>query len=118
MCGVGVGVGKIVTSPSSLLHVGGSLATPQVTQTTAALTLDVTHQIVWADTTSNNITITLPTAVGIEGRQYTIKKVAAANTLLINTTGGQAIDGDTSLTITLQYVSVTVVSNNARWYII
>jgi hypothetical protein len=69
--------------------------------------------------TTGTITITLPTAVGASGKLYTMKKSdSAATTLTVNCTGAETIDGAASLTITTQYTALTVVSNNAVWYIV
>ena len=51
-----------------------------------------------ADATSGALnTMTLPTAAGITGQTYTIKKIdSTANTVTIACTGGQTIDGATT----------------------
>jgi hypothetical protein len=66
---------------------------------------------------SGSSTITLPTAVG-NTNQYTIKNVGT-NTVSIATTSSQTIDGSASpITINVQYVSLTLVSNGTNWNII
>lgn len=83
---------------------------PLVTVSTNT-TLDATHYIVIV---SNGSTITLPTAASIAGKQYNIIRSGTSN-VLINTTGGQTISGDASLTLTAQWDSVVVVSNGSNW---
>jgi hypothetical protein len=62
-------------------------------------------------------TITMPTAVGNKN-SYTIKRIGTG-TVSIATAGGQTIDGSTSpITINVQYVSITLVSDGANWFII
>jgi len=62
--------------------------------------------------------ITLPSAIGITGRQYTVKNIATFPvTVTVNTTSGQTIDGLTTKSLN-QYKYITVVSNGSDWYII
>src|SRR5438034_3305627 len=65
-----VGIGT--TSPNSRLHVAGSVATA-VTSVTADYTLSPSDSLVRADSTSGAIALTLPSAVGITGRQSILK---------------------------------------------
>jgi hypothetical protein len=66
---------------------------------------------------SGTTTITLPTAVG-NTNLYTIKRVGT-NTVSIATTSSQTIDGSTSpITINVQNVSLTLVSDGSNWKII
>ncbi|MEO5627488.1 MAG: hypothetical protein ABIQ89_01210 [Candidatus Saccharimonadales bacterium] len=90
-----------------------------ITVTTVATTYSIltTDRIILANTTSGGFTVTLPTAVGAT-RAYTIKKIAAANTLTIATTSSQTIDGGTTIAITALDEAITVVSDNANWRII
>lgn len=75
--------------------------------------------LIKADSIGGGFTITLPTAVGASGKQIIIKKISSdGNTITINTTSSQTIDGSTSLSITAQYTSLIVVSDNANWYIV
>lgn len=62
----------------------------------------------------NNSTITLPSAVGIKGREYNIIRVGTS-AVSIATVGGQTISGDAGLTLASQYDSVVVVSDNTNW---
>jgi hypothetical protein len=69
----------------------------------------------------SDITLTLPSAINT-GKEITIKKVDAGNTLSIATTGGEEIDGidatATPLLITVLNESVTLISNESNWEII
>jgi len=87
----------------------------QVTSITAATTLDSTSDVVLCEGTSS-YQVTLPTAVGITGRQYQIKKNStSAYTLTIGTTSSQTIDGNASIAVTTQYVTTRVISDGANW---
>jgi len=75
-------------------------------------------EVILCDCTSNNITINLPTAVGNQAR-LTIKKIdSSGNTVTIDGSGSQTIDGGETATITSQYSAVTVVSDNSNWHIV
>jgi hypothetical protein len=62
-------------------------------------------------------TVTLPTAVGIAGKVYTIK-LTAASTGTVACSGGQIIDAGATYALSAQYKFVTVASNGANWVII
>ena len=67
---------------------------------------------------SGNITVTLPTAVN-NSNFYTVKKTDATGTVVtVNTTSPQTIDGGSTASLKVQYVSVTVVSNGSNWFVI
>lgn len=78
--------------------------------------LDASNDIVVVTATA---TITLPTAVGIRGKTYTIKNNGAGITVTLATTGGQTVDGAASgsvdIQMTQQYQCLTVVSDDANW---
>ena len=86
---------------------------------TSAYTVTSTDDVILADTTSAAFSITLPTAVGIGGKVYTIKKInSGANIATVATTTSQTIDGQTSYSLSAQYSGVSVISNGANWFII
>jgi hypothetical protein len=72
------------------------------------------------DATAAAVTITLPLAENQIARDYTIKKVdAGANTVTVQASGSDLIDGAASVTLSAQYDSVTVKSNgDGIWDII
>ena len=67
---------------------------------------------------SGTFTITLPTAVGVTGKPYTVKKTDSGTTTTIATTASQTIDGATTRTILVQYESVTMVSDGSNWHVV
>ncbi len=72
-----------------------------------------------ANATSAGFTVTLPTAIGVTGIEYTIKKTdSSINLVTIATTSSQTIDGITTKTLGTQYASITVISDGANWQII
>ncbi len=85
-----VGIG--IDGPTSKLHVEGSMALAYVAKT-ANYTLDITDFQV--ECTANTFTLTLPTAVGIEGRVYSIKNTGAG-TITVDGATTETIDGETT----------------------
>lgn len=67
--------------------------------------------------TANTFTVTLPTAVGVAGKQYCVKN-SGTGVITIGTTSSQTIDGVTSKVLAVQYESMWVMSNGANWIII
>ena len=100
-------------TPNSRLHSIGSFATGYV-EKTAAYTLDETDSIVCCNTNSFNIT--LPTAVGITGRVYSIKNTGTG-TITVDGDGTETIDGDLTTTVE-QYENIKIMSNGANWIVI
>ena len=69
---------------------------------------------------TNAFTVTLPTAVGISGQEYTIKNgntQASFNVITLATTSSQTIDGNTSVSM-VPLTAITVVSDGSNWWII
>lgn len=64
------------------------------------------------------VTITLPTAVGLEGYHFIVKNIHVTGITTIATTGSETIDGQSTKTITNQYTSLTLISNNVNWFIL
>jgi hypothetical protein len=81
---------------------------------TANYTVSSTDEIV-VQTTSGTTT-TLPSAIGLNGRKFTIKN-ASAGDITINTTSSQTIDGQLTQILST-YNSINVVSDGTNYYII
>jgi hypothetical protein len=108
-----VGIGT--SNPLSTFEVNGSNG-QKVTTVTDNLTLDETHSIVICDNGAVAKTITLPTAVGITGRIYTIKRGEASTAdVTIMTSSSQMIDGEMDYMLMNAKESVTIVSNGSNW---
>jgi hypothetical protein len=82
------------------------------TTTTAGATASTDYVYLVSGTT----TLTMPTAVGNTNR-YTIKNVGT-NTITINTTSSQTIDGSTSINIAVRYTTLDLISDGTNWNII
>lgn len=65
--------------------------------------------------TSGSPTITLPTAVGVSGREYCVKN-SGTGTVTVEGDGSETIDGSLNKSFG-QYTSITVVSDGSNWVI-
>jgi len=84
---------------------------------TADYTATSVDYVIIADGTSNTVTITLPTALGIDGRRYQIKCIDATFAVDVDGNGTETIDG--ALTQALaQWDSLTIASDGLNWVII
>lgn len=91
------------------------LATSTITGTATISTVTYNR----CNSTTGAFTITLPTAVGITGRVYTVKKIdASANAVTVDGDGSETIDGAATYALATQWKSVTVISNGTNWEII
>jgi hypothetical protein len=72
-----------------------------------------------ANAAGGAITRTLFTAVGFNGSKVGLTKVdSSANAVTWATTGGQTIDGQSTVPVGLQWNSLTAISNGTNWTII
>ena len=86
---------------------------------TATATLAATDRVVLVDPTAGSVTVNLPTAAGNTGVQHWIKRTTGgANTVTIDPSGAQTIDGQATLAVAGQYDSYTLVSDGANWMIV
>jgi len=74
--------------------------------------------VILADCSVSNTTLTLPSAINIGGKKIAIKRKTGGFNLILSTQLSQTIDGQNSLSINTNYQFITVVSDNANWFII
>ena len=104
------------STPTSTLHIAGSIAVAVETLTTTSTTLNVLDCVNLA---SDTATHTLPDATTCAGRIYYIKSTGSGKTVTIAPPAGQFIDGSSAnRTITTQDKALVVVSDGAHWYIL
>ena len=64
-------------------------------------------------------TMTLPATGGLQGKTYYIKDMATNGVaVVVDTTGGKTIDGQSSLTLIAKYTTLTVFTDGSNWFII
>ena len=105
-------IGGLFTMSSGIIHVVATYSAA------GALAILTSHYCVLCDTTANDVTCNLPTAVGISGRVVVFKKLVAANNMRIIPNGAETIDGAASYITAVQWNSVTLISNGANWFLI
>jgi hypothetical protein len=116
------GVLNLGTSSNKWLDVYATTYHGDNTQTTVAYsakttTYSITSTDYTIDCTSGTFTVTLPTAVGITGRQYVIKN-SGTGVITVATTSSQTIDGVTTQAISIQYDYLKVQSDGSNWVVI
>lgn len=88
-----------------------------VTTKTADYTITGDDDVIFVDSTYKSLTMTLPSAVGISGKQYTIKKIDnSANVVTIATTLSQTING--SSTQIINTTPIVVQSDGSNWTLV
>lgn len=89
------------------------------TSASATITLDTTHKVVDVNAAAGAVSVFLPTAVGCNGREYTICKTdSSGNQVTIDGSGSETINGALTKVLTTQYETVTLISTGAGWRII
>jgi len=100
--------------------IGGSYMTQEVDDETVDLSTDYLGKNLFiCDTTSTNITFSLPEATAsTKNRTYTFKNIEE-NGVIIEAYSGDDIDGASSKIISVQYDSITMVSNGeGSWFLV
>lgn len=84
---------------------------------TSNYTLTLADDVVTGSVSGGTFTLTLPSAVGLTGKQYLLKRTdqTLGTMLSIATTSSQTINGVTSTTLATQYEELTVISDGANW---
>ena len=78
----------------------------------------VANDYIFANASTVDITMTLPTAIGIAGREINITKTdTTIYNVIINTTSSQTIIGELTQTLTAQYDNITLISDGSNWFI-
>lgn len=107
-----VGIGG---TPTSALLVNGSIAR-KVRSTSVSTTLNNDYYLNVTNTT--NIVITLPSALGISGRTYSVKKTTNnTSSVTLTPNGAETIDGDSNKVLNVYNDSITFYSDGANWFI-
>jgi hypothetical protein len=95
-----------------ILSLGG--ITFPATGITTTYTVGVNDYLI--DVTGNTITVTLPTAVGINGKNYVIKN-SGSGIVTVATTSGQTIDNTSSKSLK-NNDSIEVISDGSNWVVV
>ncbi len=89
-----------------------------VTSTSIDYSVLDTDKVILVDTSSQEVLVTLPTAVGRDGANFRIKKTVAGNDVVVTGTSSETIDTALAVTITTTLDSINVVSDDTQWWMI
>ena len=86
---------------------------------TSSYTAGMGDSVILCNASTAPVTITLPSAAGIQGRSFQMKKTdASSNACTLATSASQKIDGASTVAISTRYSSTKVESDNANWQVI
>ncbi len=86
---------------------------------TASTTAGATDDLITADATSGAITVSLLPLSGNTGlRLHVIKTDSTANSVTLDGSGAETINGSATFALTAQYDSVEVVATSSGWFIV
>jgi hypothetical protein len=106
---------QVLTTNGSGVLTWASVGNVNYAAKTANYTITSTDNVI--DCTANSFTVTLPTAVGLTGKQYSIKNSASGQSIIIDPNGAETIDGEATYTILFKE-SITICSTGTNWIII
>ena len=97
--------------------VGGS-NTYKVVSKTATYTA-ASESVILVDASSGAVTINLPAASGLSGREYTVKKIdSSTNIVTVDANGGETIDGVLTKLLYTENESVAIICDGTNWEIL
>lgn len=87
-----------------------------VLSVTASRTLSAADFCVLADATGGAVTLTLPSAVGLDARPRRFKRLnAGANAVTIAAAGSETIDGAATKSLASQYATLALIPTGSGW---
>lgn len=98
----------------------GLTATKTLTNTDSPYTVLATDGILLCDCSSGAITVNLPAvATSDDGRRLDIKKIdSSANAVTVDGNSAETIDDSTTIVLSDQYNSITIITDQTEWWII
>lgn len=105
-----------MSGPAWVQATGGATTTLPFTNQTGTYTIDNTDCVVNC-TGNGTFTVTLPTAVGVEG-QYFIIKNSGTGVITVEGDGSETLDGLANKILAIKNESITVVSDGSNWIIV
>jgi hypothetical protein len=97
----------------------GAVAKESVSSKTANYTATSSDDLILVDSTSGNITVALPTAVGVSGKTLKVKKTdSSTKTVILDGNASETIDAATTVSLWKQYQFIEIVSDGINWMVI
>lgn len=85
---------------------------------TADFTMTDSSDVVFIDTSSDVVSVSLPTAVGKGGQELLFKFKDGSNSGVLIGNGSETIDGNSVYPLYHKNQSVSLISDNSNWYIV
>jgi len=90
-----------------------------LTNSSVDFTVETGGVVVLADAPVGQVSINLPPVADNVDRMITVKKIdSTSNGVVLNPNASETIDGSTTKTISVQYASLTVLSDGTEWHIL
>lgn len=90
---------------------------PNISTKTASYTVTISDYTIVADATSADVILTLPDATTCTGKEYEfVRKDSSINSVELNTTASQTINGSALHNMPTQYDTVRIKSDGTNWY--
>lgn len=98
----------------------GAVARLAVANVTGTYTATIDNDLILCDATGGTFTVNLPTAVGITGKRFWIRRQDTVTTSIvtIDPFGAQTIDGASTFAIYYQGEEIEIVSDGTNWVIL
>ncbi|PCI16310.1 MAG: hypothetical protein COB62_08025 [Piscirickettsiaceae bacterium] len=110
-------VGIATLSPDSRFEIAGSFGA-KITSINSGPYAANDESTILVDAGLGAITVNLPAAATVPDRMYYIKKTDATNSVTIDASGGELIDGTLTQTLTNQFEYYRIISDGSAWYVI
>lgn len=89
------------------------------TKTDTDYTLTINDDVVLFSTSATGRTANLPAASTVTGKKYDIKKIdSGGGSVTLDGNGSEKIDGGLTAIITVQFESITIISDGSNWHIL
>ena len=116
-CSIAAGGSQIINCNSNGFTVNHALNTKVVSKT--ATYTAANESIILVDASSGAVTINLPAASGLSGRQYTIKKTdSSINKVTVDANASETIDGEAAKILWSKNDKIIVVSDGSNWFVL
>lgn len=91
---------------------------PAIRTVTAAYSATELDSTILADASGGAFTVTLPPAAGCPGKELVVKRISASNTVTIDGSGAETIEGSATVSLSAQWAFRRLQSDGANWIIL
>lgn len=106
-----------MTTPLTSVFKGRRVVVSQIVTTTPYTLTDKSPEDISVDATSGAKTINLPLISTVPGQAFTIRKYdTSSNIVTVSSSGGELIEGGTTINLIQQWQSATFTNDGVKWY--